>query len=78
LPVERGRIDAFSMHTATLAMIEALLVGLATARPRQVLTSLRRLNRLRAMVAGKDTELGNDLKRKVSATKRRRKAADRI
>jgi DNA-binding MurR/RpiR family transcriptional regulator len=78
LPVERGRVDAFSMHTATLAIIEALLVGIAAARPRDVLTSLRRLNRLRAMVAGKDTELGNDLKRKALGTKRRRKSADRV
>jgi DNA-binding MurR/RpiR family transcriptional regulator len=77
LPVERGRVDSFSMHTATLAIIEALLVGIATARPRDVLTSLRRINRLRAMVAGRDTELGNDLKRKSTGTKRRRKPADR-
>jgi DNA-binding MurR/RpiR family transcriptional regulator len=58
LPVARGRVDSFSMHTATLAVIEALLVGVAIVRPKEVLASLRKLDRLRASVAGKDMALG--------------------
>ena len=30
LPVARGRVDMLSMHTATLGLIEALLVGIAS------------------------------------------------
>ncbi len=33
LPVARGRADKLSMHTATLGLIEALLVGIATEKP---------------------------------------------
>jgi len=57
LPVARGRVDAFSMHTATMALIEALLVGVAAAQPERVVESLKRLDRLRASVAGKDMVL---------------------
>lgn len=52
LDVPRGRADTMSLHTATLAFIEALLVGVAARRPAQTLESLRELNRLRAAVAG--------------------------
>jgi DNA-binding MurR/RpiR family transcriptional regulator len=48
LRVERGRADALSLHTATLALIEALLVGVAARRPGETLASLKRLNALRA------------------------------
>ncbi len=51
LRVERGRADALSLHTATLALIEALLVGVAARRPGETLASLKRLNALRAGVA---------------------------
>jgi DNA-binding MurR/RpiR family transcriptional regulator len=59
LPVARGRVDSFSMHTATLALIEALLVGVATAQPKAVLASLKKLNRLRESVAGPNMALGH-------------------
>ncbi len=57
LEIPRGRADTFSLHTATLAFIEALLVGVASQRPEATLESLRELNRLRAEVAGPDLAL---------------------
>jgi DNA-binding MurR/RpiR family transcriptional regulator len=51
LPVERGRADALSLHTATLGLIEALLVGIAARRPGETLASLKRLASLRAAIA---------------------------
>ncbi len=57
LGVDRGNTDNLSMHTATLGLIEILLVGLATARPEETLTSLRRLNRSRVELAGKRVQL---------------------
>jgi DNA-binding MurR/RpiR family transcriptional regulator len=45
------------MHTATLALIEALLVGVAAARPEETLASLRHLNRLRGALEGRDMRL---------------------
>lgn len=47
LPVARGRADMFSMHTATLGLVEALLVGIAAKRPDATLASLERLRSLR-------------------------------
>jgi DNA-binding MurR/RpiR family transcriptional regulator len=55
--VARGRAGMLSMHTATLGLVESLLVGLATARPEQTLSSLRRLNQARAELAGKAMQL---------------------
>jgi DNA-binding MurR/RpiR family transcriptional regulator len=52
LDIPRGRTDAFSTHTATLAFIEALLVGVAARRPRETIEALSKLNRLRADIAG--------------------------
>lgn len=57
LPVSRGRADMLSMHTATLALIEALLVGVATERPTETIANLESLNRVRAELAGKDMGL---------------------
>lgn len=57
LPVARGRADLLSMHTATLALIEALLVGVVTERPKAAIASLDTLNRLRSALAGKATHL---------------------
>ncbi len=57
LPVARGRADLLSMHTATLGLIEALLVGVAATRPRQTLASLKKLNQLRERLAGMGTHL---------------------
>ena len=53
LPVARGRADMLSMHTATLALIEALLVGVATEQPQQTIANLETINRLRSELAGK-------------------------
>lgn len=53
LPVARGRADMFSMHTATLALIEALLVGVASERPEETISNLEALNKVRTALAGK-------------------------
>lgn len=57
LNVARGRADMLSMHTATLGLIEALLVGLATTRPDETLACLRLLNQSRAELDGKSMQL---------------------
>lgn len=57
LPVARGRADMLSMHTATLGLIEALLVGVATQRPTKTLASLNELNETRKRLAGKAMNL---------------------
>lgn len=57
LPVARGRADMLSMHTATLGLIEALLVGVATKRPRETLASLEQLNEARERLAGRSMHL---------------------
>jgi DNA-binding MurR/RpiR family transcriptional regulator len=57
LPVARGRADMLSMHTATLALIEGLLVGLATERPKETISNLESLNKLRTELAGKTMNL---------------------
>jgi DNA-binding MurR/RpiR family transcriptional regulator len=51
LPVERGRADRISMHTVTLALLEALLVGIAAKRPNETMKSLMSLDSLRAKLA---------------------------
>ncbi len=57
LPVARGRADMLSMHTATLGLIEALLVGVATKRPSETVASLKELNEVREKLAGKSSNL---------------------
>jgi len=57
LPVARGRADMLSMHTATLALVEALLVGVAMERPQETIANLETLNRIRAELAGKTMSL---------------------
>ena len=57
LKVARGRADMLSMHTATLGLIEALLVGIATLRPKETLLGLGQLNRLRTELVGKSMTL---------------------
>jgi hypothetical protein len=52
LPVERGRADGLSMHTATLALFEALLIGVAAKRPAETVANLKLLNELRERVVG--------------------------
>jgi DNA-binding MurR/RpiR family transcriptional regulator len=53
LPVARGRADMLSMHTATLALIEALLVGVASEQPSKTIANLEQLNKVRTALAGK-------------------------
>ena len=57
LPVARGNADWFSTHTATLGLIEALLVGLAAKRPAETVANLKNLNALRSELAGEMMEL---------------------
>ena len=57
LPVERGRAESLSMHTATLALIEALLVGIAVRRPTETVANLKTLNALRSKLAGEAMRL---------------------
>jgi DNA-binding MurR/RpiR family transcriptional regulator len=57
LPVARGRTDLLSMHTGTLAFIEALLVGIAVRRPEQTMAALQALNDARQVLAGKSAKL---------------------
>jgi DNA-binding MurR/RpiR family transcriptional regulator len=65
LPVARGRADMLSMHTATLGLIEALLVGLAARKPKMAVQSLIGLNALRRQIAGEsfDLEIGQQSER---------------
>jgi DNA-binding MurR/RpiR family transcriptional regulator len=64
LPVARGRADMLSMHTATLGLIEALLVGIGAKRPQATLESLEDLNRLRKAVVGAPADLAATRKRR--------------
>jgi DNA-binding MurR/RpiR family transcriptional regulator len=57
LPVARGRTDMLSMHTATLGLIEALLVGVAAKSSKATIRSLEALNVLRKEVAGETVNL---------------------
>jgi DNA-binding MurR/RpiR family transcriptional regulator len=41
LPVPRGKSGLFSMHTATMGLVEALLVGVAAERPDKAISSLK-------------------------------------
>ena len=73
LPVARGRADWFSMHTATLALIEALLVGVAATRPAETIADLKLLNRLRAKLVGEPVDLAiSDRGQERIASKRRK------
>jgi len=53
----RGRADMLSMHTATIALIEALLVGVAMECPQETIANLQSLNQIRSTLAGKDMNL---------------------
>jgi DNA-binding MurR/RpiR family transcriptional regulator len=57
VPVQRGRAEMLSMHTATLGFIEALLVGVAAKRPDETLASLQTLNQARQKLAGQPMNL---------------------
>jgi DNA-binding MurR/RpiR family transcriptional regulator len=72
LPVARGNADWFSTHTATLGLIEALLVGLAAKRPTETVASLKNLNMLRSELAGEKMELPVSSRRRVTKNSRGR------
>jgi DNA-binding MurR/RpiR family transcriptional regulator len=72
LPVARGRTDMFSMHTATLGLLEALLVGVATARKGEAVAALALLNRLRASATGSPMDLPTATSEPQGRRKRRR------
>lgn len=57
LHVPRGHADMLSTHTATLGLIEALLVGVAARRPGETVASLEKLNDLRRKLTGKTMKL---------------------
>ena len=52
LAVARGRSDMLSLHTGTLALLEALLVGVAAKRPEETMHALKSLNALRSKLVG--------------------------
>jgi DNA-binding MurR/RpiR family transcriptional regulator len=72
LPVPRGRADMLSMHAATLALIEALLVGIAARNSKDTIKSLEALNALRARLVGRpmDVETGSKPLRQAGKRKR--------
>lgn len=57
LPAARGRVDMLSMHTATLGLIEALLVGTAASHPKSAVRHLEALNALREQIVGEPVDL---------------------
>lgn len=72
LPVARGRADLLSMHTATLALIEALLVGIATAQQSKAIASLKLLNQLRAQLVGHPMDLPTSMSSPQPASSKKR------
>jgi DNA-binding MurR/RpiR family transcriptional regulator len=70
LTVPRGRAEMLSMHTATLGLIEALLVGVASQRSAETLASLEELSELRQRLTGEaahpSVQVGAKSKRKRS------------
>ncbi|HEX4077504.1 MAG TPA: MurR/RpiR family transcriptional regulator [Rhizomicrobium sp.] len=71
LPVARGRADMLSMHTTTLGLIEALLVGLAAKNPKPTVRSLDSLNALRKVVAGEALNVPGGTGKRAQPTSRR-------
>lgn len=63
LPVARGRADMLSMHTATMGLIEALLVGVASQKAESILGNLKDLNSIREKLAGKSVNLPDQPKK---------------
>ena len=52
IPAQRGRADRVALHAATLAALEALVLGLAACDRERSLAMLERLNDLRVEVGG--------------------------
>lgn len=57
LPVARGRADMLSMHTATIGLIETLLVGVAVKNGPATVRNLETLNALRKEVVGESMDV---------------------
>ena len=60
LTAARGRADLLSMHTATLALVEALLVGVAAEHRDRTMGHLRALNQAREELVGEPMNLRLD------------------
>jgi DNA-binding MurR/RpiR family transcriptional regulator len=58
LNVARGKIDTMSLHTATLGLLEALLVGVGARKPLEAIDTLKRLNKHRRKLSGRRMDLG--------------------
>jgi DNA-binding MurR/RpiR family transcriptional regulator len=58
VPARRGRARRVALHGATLVALEALVLGLASLDGERALTSLDRLNDLRAVISGGRQDVG--------------------
>jgi DNA-binding MurR/RpiR family transcriptional regulator len=58
VPVPRGRAERVALHGGTLVAVEALVLALAASAPEAAMTTLERLNDLRAAVVGKRSDVG--------------------
>jgi DNA-binding MurR/RpiR family transcriptional regulator len=58
VPARRGRARRVALHGATLVALEALVLGLASLDGERALTSLDRLNDLRAVITGGRQDVG--------------------
>jgi DNA-binding MurR/RpiR family transcriptional regulator len=54
----RGRAGRVALHGATLAGLEAVVLGLAAAGPKAAMLTLGRLNELRVAVSGQQNDVG--------------------
>jgi DNA-binding MurR/RpiR family transcriptional regulator len=58
VPARRGRAERVALHSATLVVLEALVLGLAASNRAGAMATLERLNALRESVAGKRVSVG--------------------
>jgi DNA-binding MurR/RpiR family transcriptional regulator len=58
VPTKRGKASRAALHGATLVTLEALVLGLAAADQRRSMDTLRKLDRLRKLVAGDRRDVG--------------------
>jgi DNA-binding MurR/RpiR family transcriptional regulator len=59
IPAARGRAEQVALHAATLAVLEALVLGLAVCDRSRALGALDRLNELRESVVGVRADIGS-------------------